>query len=82
MDGRTYKDRVRLSYTGPAPAGAPTTVPPFTARYIEGSRGLEIKLSAPLDQYRGVKVEILEGVLSAVDNQPLASWTLTFVTGG
>jgi hypothetical protein len=82
MDGKTFKDRVRLSYTGPAPASAPTTVPPFTARYIEGSRGLEIKLSAPLDRYRGVKVDILEGVLSAVDNQPLASWTLTFVTGG
>jgi hypothetical protein len=82
MDGKTFKDRVRLSYTGPAPAGAPTTVPPFTARYIEGSRGLEIKLSAPLDRYRGVKVDILEGVLSAVDNQPLASWSLTFTTGG
>ena len=82
MDGRTFRDRVRLSYAGPTPAGAPETPPPFTARYIEGNRALEIKPSAPLDRFRTVKVELLEGILSNVDNQPLAPVSLTFTTGG
>ena len=51
----------------------------FTA---EGNRALEIKVAAPLDRYRMVKVELLEGILSNVDNQPLAPYSLTFTTGG
>ena len=82
MDGRTFRDRVKLSYVGPAPAGAPDTPPAFTARYVEGNRALEVRPSAPLDRYRTVKVELLEGILSNVDNQPLAPVTLTFTTGG
>ena len=82
MDGRTFRDRVWLSYVGPAPAGAPATPPTFTARYVEGNRALEIRPSAPLDRYRTVKVELLEGILSNVDNQPLAPVSLTFTTGG
>jgi hypothetical protein len=82
MDGRTFRERVRLSYTGPAPQGASATPPPFTTRYVDGNRALEIKLSAPLDRYRTVKVELLEGILSNVDNQPLAPTSITFTTGG
>jgi hypothetical protein len=82
MDGRTFRDRVRLSYVGPAPAGSPATPPPVTVRYIEGNRALEIKPSAPLDRFRTVKVELLEGILSNVDNQPFKPVTLTFTTGG
>ena len=81
MDGRTFRDRIRISYVGPAPGGA-ETAPAFTARYIDGNRALEIKPAAPLDRYRTVKIELLEGILSNVDNQPLAPVTLTFVTGG
>ena len=51
-------------------------------RYIDGSRGLEIKLAGPLDRFRTVKVDLLEGILSNVDNRPLAPFTLTFTTGG
>jgi hypothetical protein len=51
-------------------------------RYGEGNRSLEIKLAAPLDRYRQVKVELLEGITSALDNQPLAAYSLTFTTGG
>ena len=82
MDGRTFRDRVKLSYVGPAPAGASETPPAFTARYVEGNRALEVRPSAPLDRYRTVKVELLEGILSNVDNQPLAPMSLTFTTGG
>ena len=82
MDGRTFRERVRLSYVGPAPSGAATTPPAFTARYVDGNRALEIKPSAPFDPYRTVKVDLLEGILSNVDNQPLAPVSLTFTTGG
>ena len=82
MDGRTFRDRVRVSYVGPAPAGAPDTLPAFTARYVDGNRALEIKPAAPLDRYRTVKIDLLEGILSNVDNQPLAPTSLTFTTGG
>ncbi|HET7696594.1 MAG TPA: Ig-like domain-containing protein [Vicinamibacterales bacterium] len=82
MDGRTFRDRVRLSYVGPTPAGGSDAPPAVTVRYNEGNRALEIKPSAPLDRYRTVKLELLEGILSNVDNQPLAPASLTFTTGG
>ena len=82
MDGRTFRDRVRLTYVGPAPAGSPAAPPAFTTRYVEGNRALEVKPSAPLDRFRTVKVDLLEGILSNVDNQPLKPVSLTFTTGG
>jgi hypothetical protein len=82
MDGRTFRDRVRLTYVGPAPAGSPPAPPPFSARYVEGNRALEIRPSAPLDRFRTVKVDLLEGILSNVDNQPLKPASVTFTTGG
>ena len=82
MDGRTFRDRVRVAYVGAAPAGAPDAPPAFTARYVDGNRALEIKPSAPFDRYRTVKIDLLEGILSNVDNQPLAPVSLTFTTGG
>jgi hypothetical protein len=82
MDSKTFTGRVKVSYTGPVPQGAPATTPTFTIRYLDGSRGLEIKLAGPLDRFRTVKVDLLEGILSNIDNQPLAPFTLTFTTGG
>ena len=67
---------------GPVPQGAPPAPPAFTVRYIEGNRALEIKLASPLDRYRTVKVDLLEGILTNLDNQPLAPYSLTFTTGG
>jgi hypothetical protein len=80
MDPRTFSGHVRLSYVGAQPGAAPA--PAVTVRYIEGSRGIEIKPSAPLDRLRQVKVDLLDGILSAVDNKPLSPWSLTFTTGG
>jgi Big-like domain-containing protein len=82
MDSKTFSSRVKVSYTGPAPPGAPPAPPSFTVRYLEGNRALEIKPSAPLDRFRVVKVELLEGIASAVDNQPLPPYSYTFTTGG
>jgi hypothetical protein len=82
MDPRTFGGHVKMSYPGPAPAGAPAAPPPFSIRYLEGNRALELKLSAPLDRFRPVKVDLVEGILSNLDNQPLVPYSLTFTTGG
>lgn len=81
MDGRTFANRVRVSYTGAAAPGAPPP-PAFTLRYVDGNRALEIRFASPLDRYRTVKVDLLDGILSNVDNQPLPPYSLTFTTGG
>jgi hypothetical protein len=82
MDPRSFRDRIRVSYQGQAAPGATAAPPAFTVRYLEGPRALEIKFAEPLDRFRAVKIDLLEGIASAIDNQPLAPWSLTFTTGG
>jgi hypothetical protein len=82
MDPKTFQNHVKVSYVGPPPQGAAETPPGFTVRYVEGNRALEIRLSSPLDRFRQVKVDLTEGILSNIDNQPLAPYSLTFTTGG
>ena len=79
MDGRSFRDRVRLTYAG-RPQGPPPAPPQFTVTYNEGNRGLLIRFDEPLEPFQTVRVELLEGI-AAVDGQPLAPWTLTFYTG-
>jgi Bacterial Ig-like domain len=81
MDPKSFINHVRLSYIGNAAPGAPAA-PPIAIRYVEGNRALEIKPAQPLDRFRVVKIDLGEGIVSAIDNQPLAPWTLTFTTGG
>ena len=80
MDGKSFRDRVRVSYAAPAQGAAPA-VPAFAAVYNEGNRSLEIKFKQPLERFQRVTVELLEGI-TAVDGQPLQPWKLTFLTGG
>jgi len=81
MDPKSFVNHVRVSYIGQALPGAPAP-PTFTIRYMEGNRALELKPSTPLDRFRTVKVDLLEGIVSAIDNMPLAPWSFTFTTGG
>jgi hypothetical protein len=81
MDPKSFPNHVRAAYVGPAAPDAPA-FPAFTLRYVEGTRALEIKPAAPLDRFRSVKVDLLEGIVSNIDNLPLAPWSLTFTTGG
>jgi hypothetical protein len=81
MDLRSFRDHIKVSYTGAVPEGAPAQPPAFTYRYLEATRALEIRFAEPLDRFRAVKVELTEGIMSAVDNQPLVPWSLTFTTG-
>lgn len=82
MDPASFKNHVRASYVGPPPPGAPADPPPLTARYIEGSRGVEITFSGPLDRFRTVKIDLLDGIQANHDKAPLAPWSMTFTTGG
>jgi hypothetical protein len=81
MDARSFRDRIRVSYVGAVPQGAPPAPPAFSFRYLDGPHALEIRFAEPLDRFRNVKIELLEGIVSAVDNQPLSPWSLTFSTG-
>jgi hypothetical protein len=78
MDPKSFENQIRVAYVGGQGAAAP---PPFTFKYDEGTRALEIKFNAPLDAFRQVKVDLLNGIVSAGDNQPIAQWSLTYTTG-
>jgi hypothetical protein len=81
MDGRSFRNAVRVSYPGGGSPGAtPPPMPRFTATYSEGTRSLEIQFSEPLERFQVVRVELLEGI-TAIDKQPLRPWVLTFTTG-
>ena len=53
----------------------------FTTNYTRENRALEIRPTEPLERFRLVKVEILEGV-KGPDGGALQPFTLTFTTGG
>lgn len=78
MDPASFEDRVRVSYFGGAPD--PPAPPVFTFDYRAGSRVLEIRFTAPLERFRTVRVELLEGI-TASDGAPLEPWTLSFSVG-
>lgn len=82
MDGRTFRDRVRVRYTGPTPPGATPPAPPsFVVRYDDGNRSLEIRFTQPLERFQTVTVELLEGI-AAFGGHALQPWSLSFSTGG
>ena len=84
LDPATLKDRVRITYS-PTDATAPGDAQPppvaLTATYTKENRALEIKPSEPLERFRVVKLEILDGV-KGTDGGPMKPFTLTFTTGG
>jgi hypothetical protein len=80
----TLKGHVRLTYS-PAAAAAPAEASPtaiaFTATYTKESRALEIKPTNPMEPFKLVKLEILDGV-TGTDGGAMQPFTLTFRTGG
>jgi hypothetical protein len=84
IDPATLKGRVRASYleSQSRERGEPVTpTAEFTTQYNAASRFLEIRFAKPLERFRTLKVELIEGILGT-DQQPLKPWTLTFETGG
>ena len=84
LDASTLKNRIRAGYVvGPGVAGGEPPMPSadFTVQYSGANRVVEIRFTKPLERFRTVKIELLEGILGT-DGQPLKPWTLTFETGG
>jgi hypothetical protein len=84
LDPSTLTDRVRLTYSAADSKERGEAQPPaiaFTTSYTKENRALEIRPSEPLERFRLVKLEILEGV-RGTDGGPMAPFMLTFTTGG
>jgi len=84
INAGTLKGHVRVRYDDEETKlrGEPDTPAiEFTAQYLPANRVLEIKIQAPLDRFRAVHVELLDGILGT-DQQKLAPWKLDFQTGG
>jgi hypothetical protein len=84
LDQATLKNHIRVGYVTAQTVerGEPTTpTADFTVHYSPASRVIELKFTKPLERFRTVKVELLEGILGT-DQQPLKPWTLTFEVGG
>jgi hypothetical protein len=81
LDQESLKGRVRASYLGaaPGPDGQPSTLD-LSTRYDPGRRALEIAFAEPLEPFRTVRVELLEGI-AGTDGALLAPWSLTFSVG-
>ena len=84
VDPATLKGRIRVSYLASEARDRGEPVTPtaeFTTQYNGAGRVLEIRFARPLERFRTLKVELLDGILGT-DQQPLTPWTLTFAVGG
>jgi hypothetical protein len=84
IDQATLKNRIRAGYFGAQTGAGGEPAPPtadFTFQYIGANRVLEVRFTKPLERFRTLKVELLDGILGT-DGQPLKPWTLTFSLGG
>jgi hypothetical protein len=68
---------VRVTYAGD---GADTSPIEFKTSYDVGLRAVQITFARPLEPFRTVKVELLEGV-STFDGGAVVPWSLSFTVG-
>lgn len=82
IDASTFEGHVRATYVGQTPAGVEQAATiAVSTQYRPGNRMLEIVFDEPLQRFRTVQIELLDGILGT-DEQALVPWTLTFETGG
>jgi hypothetical protein len=84
LDQSTLKGRIKPHYleSQSAERGEPVTpAVDFTFQYSPANRVLEVKFTKPLERFRTLKLDLVDGILGT-DGQPLKSWTLTFMLGG
>ena len=77
IDPPTLNGKFRLTYIGGTPPQGTTDV---TATYDAGSHAVVLKLSKPLEPFRTVKLELLEGG-KTFDGAPIRPWSVTFSVG-
>ena len=82
IDPESFEDQVRIGYHGEASfeRGQPPPIE-FDVEYLKRNRVLEIRFTEPLERFRTVEVELLDGI-TATDGAVLPPWTLTFALGG
>jgi len=84
IDPSSFKGHVRIGYLASESVQRGEPQPPpieGQPRYDPGSRVLDIGFATPLQRFRTMKVELLEGIVGT-DGAPLQPWTLTFTLGG
>ena len=84
IDPESFEDQVRIGYHGQESFERGASPPPpieFDVEYLKRNRVLEIRFTEPLERFRTVEVELLDGI-SATDGAVLPPWTLTFALGG
>lgn len=84
VDKETLKGRLKVSYLAQQSAQRGEPQPPsieFTSTYVDATRVLEIRFRQPLERFRTVQIELLEGV-TGTDGAAAKPWTLSFTTGG
>jgi hypothetical protein len=77
VDPPTLNSRFRISYVGGQPPSGTVDV---QAAYDAGSNSVLLKLSRPLEAFRTVKIELLDGV-KTFDGAPIKPWSVTFSVG-
>lgn len=80
----SFADRVRASYSKEESAERGEAQPPpisFTTSYSSSTQVLEIAPRQPLERFRQVRVELLQGIVGQ-DGSVLKPWSLRFRTGG
>jgi Bacterial Ig-like domain len=77
VDPPTLNGRFRLSYVGGEPPSGTVDV---QATYDVGTHAVVLKLSKPLEAFRTVKIELLDGV-KTFDGAPIKPWSITFSIG-
>jgi hypothetical protein len=84
IEPATLKGRIRVTYLGAESVERGEPQPPaieVQTSYDPGIRALTLTFAKPLERFRTVKVELLEGI-KAFDGAPVTPWTLTFALGG
>jgi hypothetical protein len=77
VDPPTLNGRFRFSYVG---GEAPSGTVGVEAAYDVGTHAVVLKLSKPLEPFRTVKIELMDGV-KTFDGAPMKPWSVTFSVG-
>jgi hypothetical protein len=84
LDPSTIRGHIKVSYAAADTTARGELDTPgllFTSQYQAANRVLELKFASPLERFRTVHVDLIEGIIGT-DKQPVAPWRLTFITGG
>jgi hypothetical protein len=77
IDPPSLNGRFRFSYVGGVP---PEGTMDVQATYDAGSHAVVLRLSKPLEPFRTIKLELLDGV-KTFDGAPIKPWSVTFSVG-